>query len=246
MAEGESEKRDSRKDTSEGPYQRFSEAKEKSATPSTRHEEGGAQIWHQVPGSGGGKSRLIISCPLPDAYHIARACNLPMKRDAAGPFAACSGRLCAPPQLGLRPGWSGEDVPGKCAGAYCREEGVRRAMLRAQVLLKRLHQSRADNSFGNELVRLIRPPVLVIDDFGLQRLNPIGVPEPLRGDDRKVRQGLHHHDERQARGRADGPVRHPPANSLLDRLTHNAHLIIIEGESYRKRMGLKKNKPQRN
>ncbi|MGD0660430.1 MAG: ATP-binding protein [Syntrophorhabdales bacterium] len=46
-------------------------------------------------------------------------------------------------------------------------------MLRAQVFLKRLHQSRADNSFGKELVRLIRPPVLVIDDFGLQRLNPM-------------------------------------------------------------------------
>jgi DNA replication protein DnaC len=35
------------------------------------------------------------------------------------------------------------------------------------------------------------------------------------------------------------------ANSLLDRLTHNAHHIIIEGESYRKRMGLKKNRPER-
>jgi len=30
------------------------------------------------------------------------------------------------------------------------------------------------------------------------------------------------------------------ANSLLDRLTHNAHVIVIEGESYRKRMGLKR------
>jgi DNA replication protein DnaC len=38
-------------------------------------------------------------------------------------------------------------------------------------VLKRLHQSRADNSFGKELVRLIRHPVLIIDDFGLQRLN---------------------------------------------------------------------------
>jgi len=38
----------------------------------------------------------------------------------------------------------------------------------------------------------------------------------------------------------------PPANSSLDRLTHNAHLIIIEGEGYRKRMGLKKNRPERN
>jgi len=27
------------------------------------------------------------------------------------------------------------------------------------------------------------------------------------------------------------------ANSLLDRLAHNAHQIFIEGDSYRKRMG---------
>jgi DNA replication protein DnaC len=29
------------------------------------------------------------------------------------------------------------------------------------------------------------------------------------------------------------------ANSILDRLTHNAHQIVIEGESYRKRRHLK-------
>jgi len=29
------------------------------------------------------------------------------------------------------------------------------------------------------------------------------------------------------------------ANSILDRLTHNAHQIFIEGESYRKRRHLK-------
>jgi DNA replication protein DnaC len=28
------------------------------------------------------------------------------------------------------------------------------------------------------------------------------------------------------------------ANSILDRLTHNAHQILIEGESYRKRKHL--------
>jgi DNA replication protein DnaC len=29
------------------------------------------------------------------------------------------------------------------------------------------------------------------------------------------------------------------ANSILDRLTHNAHQIFIEGESYRKKRNLK-------
>ena len=37
------------------------------------------------------------------------------------------------------------------------KRGLTVVMLRAQTLLKRLHRSRADNSFGKELVRLIRP-----------------------------------------------------------------------------------------
>jgi len=120
-------------------------------------------------------------------------------------------------------------------------------MLRAQTLLKRLHQSRADNSFGKELVRLIHPPVLVIDDFGLQRLSAqesqdlYEVMIERYGRASTVVTSARHVDEWM--GLFDDPLL---ANSLLDRLTHNAHLIVIEGESYRKRMGLKKNRPERN
>jgi DNA replication protein DnaC len=121
------------------------------------------------------------------------------------------------------------------------------ALLRAQTLLKRLHQSRADNSFGKELVRLIHPPVLVIDDFGLQRLSPMESQDLYEvmieryGRASTIMTSSRHVDEWM--GLFDDPLL---ANSLLDRLTHNAHVIIIKGESYRKRMGLKKNRPERN
>ncbi len=48
--------------------------------------------------------------------------------------------------------------------------GLNVLMPRSRTPFKRLDQSRADHSFGKELVELIRPHVLVIDDFGLQRL----------------------------------------------------------------------------
>lgn len=124
--------------------------------------------------------------------------------------------------------------------------GINVLMLRAQVLLKRLHQSRADNSFGKELIRLVHPALLVIDDFGLQRLNPMEAQDlydvmiERYGKASTVMTSSRHVDEWMSL--FDDPLL---ANSLLDRLTHNAHQIIIEGESYRKRMGIKTNRSER-
>jgi DNA replication protein DnaC len=119
-------------------------------------------------------------------------------------------------------------------------------MLRAQTLLKRLYQSRADNSFGKELMHLIRPDLLVIDDFGLQRLGPqeaqdlYDVMIERYGRSSTIMTSSRYVDEWM--GLFDDPLL---ANSLLDRLTHNAHQLIIEGESYRKRRGLKENRLER-
>jgi DNA replication protein DnaC len=119
-------------------------------------------------------------------------------------------------------------------------------MLRAQTLLKRLHQSRADNSFGKELMRVIQPVLLIVDDFGLKRLNPEEAQDLYEvmieryGKASTIMTSSRHVDEWM--GLFDDPLL---ANSLLDRLTHNAHQIVIEGESYRKRRGLKETRYER-
>ena len=141
----------------------------------------------------------------------------------------------------------GKTFLANALGHTAVRRGFNVLMLRAQTLLKRLHQSRADNSFGKELVRLIHPPVLVIDDFGLQRLSAQESQDLYEviieryGRASTVVTSARHVDEWMSL--FDDPLL---ANSLLDRLTHNAHLIVIEGESYRKRMGLKKHRPERN
>jgi DNA replication protein DnaC len=67
----------------------------------------------------------------------------------------------------------GKTCLANALGHTAVRRGLDVLMLRAQTLLKQLHQNKADNSFGKEFVRLIHPPVLVIDDFGFQRLSPM-------------------------------------------------------------------------
>jgi DNA replication protein DnaC len=125
--------------------------------------------------------------------------------------------------------------------------GLNVLMLRSQVLFKRLHQSRADHSFGKELVGLIHPDVLVIDDFGLQRLTASEAQDLYEVMiERYQRSSTVITSSRpldEWMGLFDDPLL---ANSLLDRVAHNAHQIFIEGESYRKRMGRAKKATEKN
>jgi len=57
------------------------------------------------------------------------------------------------------------------AHSACRR-GKKVLMGRAKKIFKSLRQSRADNTFERELVKLISPDLLVIDDLGLQKLTP--------------------------------------------------------------------------
>jgi DNA replication protein DnaC len=44
---------------------------------------------------------------------------------------------------------------------------------RTDILLKKLRTSRLDNSHDNELRKLIRADLLILDDFALQALDPL-------------------------------------------------------------------------
>jgi DNA replication protein DnaC len=109
-------------------------------------------------------------------------------------------------------------------------------MLRASTMFKKLLQSRADNSYERELVKLLGPELLVIDDFGLQKLT-----EEQAGDFYEVvieRYGrastviTSNRDVHEWMALFNDPIM---ANSALDRLAHNAHQLVIEGESYRRK-----------
>ena len=110
---------------------------------------------------------------------------------------------------------------------------------RAHKIFKTLLQSRADNSFEKELIRFISPALLLIDDFGLQKLTHqeandfYEIVVERYGRASTIITSNRHVDEWEAL--FDDPIL---ANSALDRLAHNAYQLIIEGESYRKKFHL--------
>ncbi|MBW2377712.1 MAG: IS21-like element helper ATPase IstB [Deltaproteobacteria bacterium] len=116
---------------------------------------------------------------------------------------------------------------------------------RADELFKEFLQSRADHSTSKTLRRYLAPHLLIIDDFALRRLDArqsSDIYEVIIGrhkqastiftSNRTVEEWIPHFDD---------PML---AQSALDRLAHNAHQVVIEGESYRKRQAPGARPPQ--
>lgn len=117
----------------------------------------------------------------------------------------------------------------------CRA-GHRVLFLRSDALLKLIHQSRADNSTERVLRSLLAPDLLIVDDFGLRRLNAqqssdfyeVVIERHRRAStivtsNRAIEEWIPLFDD---------PIL---AQSALDRLAHNAYQVVMEGESYRSR-----------
>lgn len=117
----------------------------------------------------------------------------------------------------------------------CRA-GHKALFLRSDHLLRMIHQSRADNSTERVIRSLLAPDLLIIDDFGLRRLDAqqssdfyeVIIERHRRAStivtsNRSIEEWIPLFDD---------PIL---ANSALDRLAHNAHQVVIEGDSYRSR-----------
>ena len=119
----------------------------------------------------------------------------------------------------------------------CRA-GKKVLFLRADTMLKELHQSRADYSTEKSMRRLLAPDLLIVDDFGLRNLDHTQSSDvyevlierhkrssTILTSNRSIEEWM--------------PLFTDPAlaQSALDRLAHNAYQVVIEGESYRKRQG---------
>lgn len=104
----------------------------------------------------------------------------------------------------------------------------------ADEMFRVLRASRADGSHDRKLMRYIGPDLLVVDDLGLRQLQhdePLDLYEIIR---RRYEQGSMIVTSNRA---AD---EWPPlfrddllASAAMDRLLHHAHVLEIDGESYR-------------
>lgn len=106
----------------------------------------------------------------------------------------------------------------------------------APKLLQHVNGGRADGTYERRLQSYLRPPVLIVDDFGLKPLRP-----PSSEDWFDIIAERYEHGSlivTSNRALSEWPdLFGDPllASAGLDRLFHHAHVITITGESYRAR-----------
>jgi DNA replication protein DnaC len=131
----------------------------------------------------------------------------------------------------------GKTFLAQALGAAAARAGHTVLFTRAGTLFKELAQARVDHSYERAFRRYLAPELLVVDDFGLQRLTAqqssdlyeLIIERHRRASfvftsNRGVDEWL---------GLFDDPIL---GNSALDRLAHGAHQVVIEGASYRAKL----------
>jgi DNA replication protein DnaC len=111
---------------------------------------------------------------------------------------------------------------------------------KAVKLFRFLLAGRADHSWEKRIKKYLAPDLLIIDDFGLSSLNPIQAEDFYEiVTERHLKSSIVITSNRPPQDWV--PLFPDPvmANSALDRLAHHAHHLIMEGESYRKKMSPK-------
>jgi len=111
----------------------------------------------------------------------------------------------------------------------------------ASKLFAGLKMTKADSSYMKEIARIEKQDLLIIDDFGLQ---------PLDSQNRQMLLEIieDRHGKRSTIITSQLPVakwydiigEQTIADAILDRIVHDAHRIELNGESLRKRYGIKK------
>ena len=128
-------------------------------------------------------------------------------------------------------------MPARPASALAHQacrQGFRVLFVNTYKMLQHLNGGRADGTFERRMQTYLRPDLLVWDDFGLKPLHP-----PAPEDLYDVISGRYERGSillTSNRDLTEWPeLFNAPllASAGLDRLTHNAHVVIVKGRSYR-------------
>jgi len=120
------------------------------------------------------------------------------------------------------------------ANSACRS-GFSSYYIRLPRLLQELNIAQGDGSYGKLLARLARYALLIIDDWGLAKLN-----DKERRDILEVLEDRHGITSTIVSSQIPTEKWHDTigdptiADAVLDRVIHNAHIITMKGESMRK------------
>jgi DNA replication protein DnaC len=107
---------------------------------------------------------------------------------------------------------------------------------KAAKMFRYLNGGRADNSCDRRIRGYTAADLLIIDDFGLKPLTPVQSDDLYEViNDRYMKKSIIFTSNRSIedwQGLFPDPI---IANSAMDRIAHNAHQIVMTGESYRNR-----------
>ena len=124
------------------------------------------------------------------------------------------------------------------ANTACRH-GLRALYARVPRLVHQLSVARADGSYANELARISRFDVLVLDDFLIAPMKDIE-----RRDLLEVLEDRYDHSSTIITSQVPTKTWHEMlsdptiADAICDRLVHNAHVLTLKGQSMRRKKGL--------
>ena len=104
----------------------------------------------------------------------------------------------------------------------------------ASRLLAHLHGGRADGTYERRLASYLRPDLLIVDDFGLKLLLPPAPEDFYEIINERYERGSLIITSNRAFAEWPDLFQSPLlASAALDRLAHNAHQLVITGDSYR-------------
>jgi DNA replication protein DnaC len=125
----------------------------------------------------------------------------------------------------------------QAVGHYACRMGYDVLFTKALKLFRFLMAGRADHSWEKRMKKYLAPDLLIIDDFGLSPLNSIQAEDFYEiVTERHLKSSIIITSNRPPQDWV--PLFPDPvmANSALDRLAHHAHHLIMEGESYRRKL----------
>jgi len=101
-------------------------------------------------------------------------------------------------------------------------------------LLADLNSSRANGGYNRMMTSILRCDLLILDDFGLQSLSPVSIQDLYEIICERYEVGsILVTSNRAFEEWADVFENDLLSSAALDRLTHHAHPLIIQGDSYR-------------
>ena len=137
------------------------------------------------------------------------------------------------------PTGSGKTHLAQALGHQGCRQGKRVKFIRSAVMFREMKASRADNTWEKSLRKLTLPDLLIIDDFGLSELRHTQAEDIYEiVAERHLNESFIFTSNRKIEAWVNLFPDPAMGNAVVDRLVNQSYVIILEGESYRRKLRL--------